>query len=235
MGLLIVLGASFVLGPASLAERLRLITAGVCALQSSHMIHLGTTPLPFCARNTGIFVGLAVGYVALFGRGDAFRWPSPRIALGMAGLLTLMGLDGLNALLSDLALPHPYPPDNLLRLATGLLAGAAMAVFVLPVTGFLLDLHSSGSAPRAMSSGLLPVALTVALAAMASGWPILWLPTALVSVASLVGTTALINLWALARLLHRSGHASLFLVGLLAAVAELLLLSLARLAVMPIA
>ena len=48
-----------------------------------------------------------------------------------------MGIDGFNSFLLDLGLPHLYQPNNLLRLATGLATGLALATLTLPAINHL--------------------------------------------------------------------------------------------------
>jgi hypothetical protein len=54
------------------------------------------------------------------------------MTLVLLGFVALMGVDGVNAFLYDLHLPHLYAPNLILRLGTGLLTGLAFAGFMVP-------------------------------------------------------------------------------------------------------
>ena len=118
----------------TLLERLRWLDSGVCAHLPTHLLYAGTEALPLCARDTGIYLGLCVSLASLVlsGRGKAQRYPSRWLRLFLAGGVLALAIDGCNSLALDLHLPHLYTPNNLLRLGTGLLAGLAIAMFLLP-------------------------------------------------------------------------------------------------------
>jgi hypothetical protein len=112
---------------------------------------------------TGIYGGFlfASGYLAVRDRYRAWRLPPPA-TLAMLGLFVgALAFDGFNSLLLDLALPHPYPPDNRIRLATGLLTGIALAVILcyLLATTLWRDAYWQ----RAVVSGPRELAMMVAL------------------------------------------------------------------------
>jgi uncharacterized membrane protein len=71
--------------------------------------------MPFCSRDLGIFIGLVAGMALAFSGRLKVGW---KIALL---LLVPMGLDGGAQLISS------YGSNNLLRLATGILAGIGLA------------------------------------------------------------------------------------------------------------
>lgn len=97
----------------------------------------GARPMPLCARCTGIYIGVMVGFLApalLLRAGRAGRlpgWP----ALAMLGLFTLvMVVDGLNSFLNLFPAGAPlYQPFNGLRLVTGSLHGLTMASLIYPI------------------------------------------------------------------------------------------------------
>ncbi len=122
--------ALFLAAPWPFAHKAHAALHGLCAQRPSHSLFLGGEALPFDARMTGIYGGflVATAYLAARRRFRSFRMP-PRGVLVTLGLYVVaMAIDGGNALLVDLGLPHPYAPDNRLRLATGLLTGTALAV-----------------------------------------------------------------------------------------------------------
>ena len=89
-----------------------------CHQISDRSYYLNGNQMPFCARDLGLFIGLAAGFgVALFYR---VRMNPLYFLLG----LIPMGIDGgLQAFTS-------YESNNPLRLATGIIAGAALAVLI---------------------------------------------------------------------------------------------------------
>lgn len=135
--LIIGMGA-FILAPWSLEEKIWAIAYGICPQRASHSFFLGGAQLPLEARMTGIFGGflITIGYLFLLGRARASRLPQARILIALVGFIALVGLDGGNASLYDFGLPYVYPPQNWLRLATGLLSGVAMAVVTWAVFSF---------------------------------------------------------------------------------------------------
>ncbi len=195
---------------ATLLERLRALDGGICAQVPSHSFFPGGERLPLCSRNTGIYTGFALTVTLLFvtGRTRVMRLPglSVLIALGIA--VVAMGIDGFNSLFLDLHLPHLYQPNNLLRLATGLGMGTAMAGIVVPVVSGLLwrdeDLRSSFDSLGQLAL-MLPI-LSVAFGAIAAQAGFLLYPVALLSSAGLVTALTLVNLVFVLGLTNRIGH-----------------------------
>jgi len=179
-------------------ERLRALDGGICAQVPSHSFFPGGQQLPLCSRNTGIYLGFALTFLTLLaaGRLRAARMPG----YGAIAVLTLavlaLAVDGFNSLFLDLHLPHLYQPHNLLRLATGLGTGTAMAAFLIPAANSLIwqvnDKRSSFASLRALA-WMLPV---LALGFLAVGSQTSWLlyPIAILSSAGLVTALSLVNL-----------------------------------------
>src|SRR5579859_2317494 len=140
-GALVILAAVMVFWPgATLLDRLRALDGGICAQLPTHSLYPGGQRLPLCSRNTGIYLGYMIAFIMLFltGRGRAAQFPRWPMALVMLACIAALGIDGFNSLFLDMRLPHLYQPHNLLRLTTGLLTGASMACFLLPVTNAVL-------------------------------------------------------------------------------------------------
>jgi len=79
---------------------------------------LNDNEMPFCARDFGLFIGLAGAFgLVVFYR---FRMNPVLFVLGLVPL----GLDGGIQLVTD------YESNNPLRLATGIIAGAALALII---------------------------------------------------------------------------------------------------------
>ena len=118
----------FVAAPWPLAEKAHAVLHGICAQTPSHTLLLGGQPLPFDARMTGIYSGLAV-VMLVAGLRTRFRAsgiPAWTLVGVLALLVAAMAVDGFNSLFLDLGLWHPYQPQNWLRLVTGAGAGVAL-------------------------------------------------------------------------------------------------------------
>jgi uncharacterized membrane protein len=235
----VALAAAFLVAPWTLAHKAHAVLHGLCAQRPSHTLWLGDQLLPFDARMTGIYGGFAVATVYLLARGRfrAVRLPM-RPALVVLGLfVAAMGIDGFNALLDDLGSPI-YLPDNRLRLATGLLAGVALAV----VLCFLVatTLWRSGDWAAAPVGGVGEAMGLAALGApfaalVLSGWGWLYAPISLLLVGSAVTAVAMLTT---ATILLATGRDRQFrgiadaqpmaAVGLLVAVAFVLLVAAGR-------
>src|SRR5581483_9007730 len=104
LGGLVLALVGFLLLPGSFASKLLTLVAGVCAQRPAHSYFMGGGLLP----------------------------PPPLQAL-LLGFVALMAVDGTNALFYDTGWPSLYPPNNAVRLATGLLCGLALALLAVPV------------------------------------------------------------------------------------------------------
>ncbi|GAC1426322.1 MAG: DUF2085 domain-containing protein [Ktedonobacteraceae bacterium] len=120
---------------ASLLNRMSWLDSGICAQFASHSFYPGGERLPLCARNTGIYLGFLVTLTTLYGkgRGRAQHLPPWPLVVLLLGGVTTLAIDGINSFLLDLHMQHLYQPNNLLRLATGLVTGLAMALLLLPM------------------------------------------------------------------------------------------------------
>lgn len=198
-GALITLAAVMVFWPgATLLDRLRALDGGICAQLPTHSFYPGGQRLPLCARNTGIYLGYIIAFVALSltRRARAAQFPRWPMALVMLACITALGIDGFNSLFLDLHLPHLYQPHNLIRLTTGLLTGASMACFLLPVTNSVL--WKQMSEQRSVDSWwqllqLLPI-LALAFLAVGTQAAIFLYPVAILSSLGVITALCLINL-----------------------------------------
>lgn len=198
-GALIILAAVMVFWPgATLLDRLRALDGGICAQLPTHSFYPGGQRLPLCARNTGIYLGYTIAFAALFlnRRGRATQFPRWPMALVMLLCIAALGIDGFNSLFLDLRLPHLYQPHNLVRLTTGLLTGASMACFLVPVTNSVLwkqmgDQRSVDSWWQLVQ--LLPI-LALAFLAVGTQAAIFLYPVAILSSLGVMIALCLINL-----------------------------------------
>lgn len=182
-------------------ERLRALDGGICAQAPSHSFFPAGQQLPLCARNTGIYLGFAgtLAVIMTSGRLRASQLPPLPILAVLGGAVALLALDGFNSFFLDLRLPHLYQPHNLLRLATGLGTGTAMAALVVPVTNGLLwrtdDPRRSFGSWRELA--VMPPVLLLAFLGVASttgplGAPLLY-PIAIVSTCGLILALSSVN------------------------------------------
>lgn len=183
---------------ATLLERLRWLDSGICAQLPTHSLYPGGERLPLCSRNTGIYLGFIVTLIIIYarGRGKARVLPAKALVITLAGGIFLLAIDGSNSFLVDVGLPHLYQPHNLLRLATGLLAGFAMGIFVLPVINDLI--WRSSNEQRSLPSWkaliwFLPVLLLCFMAAASQSQLVLY-PLAILSSLGLLCAVGSVNL-----------------------------------------
>jgi len=131
---------AFLAAPWSLEHKAHAALHGLCAQTPSHTFLMGGRPLPFDSRMTGIYGGFAIGFacLALIGRHRSARLPSFSLMALLAAFVGVMAVDGFNSLFLDLGRPHPYQPDNRLRLLTGIGTGISLAVILCYLMGVTL-------------------------------------------------------------------------------------------------
>ncbi len=139
---------------------------GLCHQLPERSFFGGAHQVPVCARDTGIYLGFVVSFaiVTLFARGrrpvmSPAKW---LIAVGVL-LIAAMGVDGLTSYAGL------RTTTNELRLATGIGAGYAIALFIVPMLNSELWRFPGGRS-RPLEE---PVAVGVWLGSM----PVLWAVT----------------------------------------------------------
>jgi uncharacterized membrane protein len=122
--------------PPGLGGKARAVGYAICHQIEVRTFVAGDVVMPLCARCTGTYLGVIVGFLgpALMRRGRAARMPSR----GVTTVLLLFSLawlvDGGNSYLHLFPnAPGIYEPHNALRLLTGSLQGLTMASFIYPV------------------------------------------------------------------------------------------------------
>ncbi len=178
---------------------LRLLQSGIDVHpDTTHSFFLDGHQSVVCARNTGLYCGafLTVAWAWVSGRGRGDGFPPLRVGLALALMVGVMVADGLDSFVADLGYTPAYEPNNLVRLATGLLAGAAVAAYVLPAINSLLWRRPD---PRPLLPGYR--ALAVLLACLAPLWGVVALglgpaalPVAVLTTASALWLLATANL-----------------------------------------
>ncbi|MCZ7543804.1 MAG: DUF2085 domain-containing protein [Anaerolineae bacterium] len=123
--------------PAGLDGKATAVGFAICHQIPARSFAVNGAPLPLCARCTGTYLGVVVGFLApavILRRGRAGRMPHWSALAALVLFTVVMAVDGLN---SYLALfpggPPLYAPHNELRLLTGSLHGLTMASVIYPV------------------------------------------------------------------------------------------------------
>ena len=166
---------------------------GLCHQLPARSFFAGAHQVPVCARDTGIYLGFAISFalIAWIDRGRRRSglpgWP----VLVLAGLfVAVMAWDGFTSY-AGLRVT-----DNVLRLATGLLAGWALPVVVHPmVTGSLWRKSSperSMSGPHDVWLWVLPIPVVFAVVYWVMPAFGVWYP--LLVVAAVMATFVSVNM-----------------------------------------
>ncbi len=198
--LLLALLATLVFLPeTTLLAGLRWLDSGICAQLATHSFFPGGQQLPLCARNTGIYLGFLATLVTLYatGRGRAQQLPPWPIFILLVCGIAFLAIDGFNSFLLDLGQPHLYQPQNLLRLASGLMTGLAMGALILPILNRLLwcayDEQRTVPNWQTLLLLFLPI-LIICFFAVASQSSLVLYPVALLSTLGLVTALGSVNL-----------------------------------------
>lgn len=142
----------------------------VCHQIPERSFHYGSRILALCARDTGIYMGLLVGFIFLtiFNRKREHGFPPWwAILVGVCGI-GLMGLDGLTSYGGF------RTTTNEIRLITGALAGTALPLVLVPM--FNYQAWKEGSEARVIKDGwhflayLITVPVTVLLFQYRPAW-----------------------------------------------------------------
>lgn len=107
----------------------------ICHQMPERTISVSGIPLPVCARDTGIYLGIFAGtvFAVVTGRMKADKQPSVLLSAVLCMLMIPMMFDGIG---SYLGLLHT---DNTVRLFTGALFGLSLQFFLLPAANFKID------------------------------------------------------------------------------------------------
>ena len=201
--------------PLALLEKADLIGYAICHQIPDRSLHLGGCQAPLCARCTGTYLGVAIGFatIALLRRWRAGEMLSTRMIVVMVSFIAIMGIDGLNSYLSLFGtMPTLYAPQNWLRAATGSLNGIALSMIVWPVFNLTLWRHPQPVRPLQNARELLGVlvadALIIAVVSSEPAW--LRYPVALLGVAGVLWMLTLVNSMILLILTRRESQAEIW-------------------------
>ena len=171
--------------------------------------------LPLCARCTGTFIGVLIGFLGpglLFGRRRAAMFPPVWIMAIMICFSAIWAFDGLNSytFLLGPQVPHLYVPSNPLRLTTGIGQGITMGSLLLPVLNSII--WADARAERTIQNGWQLLALLgiggVVIAMTLSGLAVFLYPLAVLSALGVVTILSAINTVVAATLLRRENSAA---------------------------
>lgn len=129
----LVVGLWLALTPSGLLGKADAVAYAVCHRIDARSFHIGERALPLCARCTGMHLGALVSTLFFLarGRGKAGMYPSRAMAVTLGLFALVWAFDGVNSYLTLFpGGPHLYEPNNLLRLATGLLLGVGLGTIV---------------------------------------------------------------------------------------------------------
>jgi uncharacterized membrane protein len=198
----------FLIAPGTVASKAHVALHGLCAQRPSHSLQIGGTTLPMDARMTGIYLGAAATFVWLMAarRLRAARTPSLPVVVVLASFVVALAVDGFNALFVDLRFPSFYAPSNLIRMATGVLAGIALGLMLGHL--FANSVWAYGDQERAVVMKpvelLAPIGVSAAIALLAlADLPVLYAPFAVGLVIAAVGVVWLLGIVLLAVLSDR--------------------------------
>ncbi|NPV07815.1 MAG: DUF2085 domain-containing protein [Anaerolineae bacterium] len=152
------------LPPHSIGEKAALIGYGLCHQEAERSYFVGGRQLPLCARDTGTYLGAlaTLACVAATRRRRGTELPPTALLVAYALGFVFFVVDGVNSYAGPLPLlPRLYPPDNRLRLLSGMLMGSGIAAILVPLFNYTVWM----TAPRVRAlSGPALAALPLALA-----------------------------------------------------------------------
>jgi uncharacterized membrane protein len=200
--------SAFVVAPGNVASKTHMALHGLCSQRPSHSLQIGGSTLPMDARMTGIYIGAAVTVIWLIAarRLRSTRVPNLPVVALLAIFVIALTVDGFNALLIDLRFPILYEPSNVLRLATGVLAGTSLGVALGHL--FASSIWVRGDRGRAVVTGpvelLAPIGVSAAIARLAlMDLPMLYAPFAVGLLVAAIGVFWLLGIIVLALLSDR--------------------------------
>lgn len=169
-----------------------LIGFAVCHQLPERSIHFGGRVLPVCARETGIYLGFLFSFVFLtiVNRKREHGFPPLYVLIFALIGITLMAVDGFTSYAGLRS------TTNAIRLFTGILAGSALPLVLLPI--FNYQAWSESSPERIIRSGYHFVAFAASLFALfllvESRFIVLYLPLSLVITFTIIFAFFFINL-----------------------------------------
>ncbi len=226
--------------PLGLLDKADRAAFAVCHRIPERTFTVAGRPLPLCARCSGTYLGVLAGLamLALRGRGRASMLPVSKYLVVFGIFLAAWAVDGSNSFLTFFpGVPHLYEPHNLLRLATGILEGLAIAALALPALNQSLwaELPPMPSADSWQDIAWMLVGGALIAGLVSSELPSLLYPLALLSGLAVVLLLGVVNTIFVLLILRLDGQMTAWrqaalplLLGLTLAIIELAFVSLAR-------
>jgi len=209
----IVIASFFLFPPVTILNKTHLIGYAICHQIPHRTFHINGTPLPLCARCTGIYLGALMGLTGLMlmKRYRSTELPPTLILLTLVAFIAIMGFDGVNSYLTFFPqVPHLYEPHNWLRLTTGTLNGLSMSVIVFPVINASLWHPSLVKARPVLGSfkELLPFLIGAVGIILIVLWqqPLLLYPLSILSTLGVMLMLGLVNTGLILILIRREGY-----------------------------
>lgn len=211
----LVIASFFLFPPVTVLDKTGMIGYAVCHQAPERTFQAGGTPLPLCARCTGIYLGVVIGLggMVTLRRQYALDLPPLWILLLLLTFILLMLFDGLNSLLVSIPwLPPLYPPQNWLRLVTGTFYGIAISTIAYPVFSVSLW-HVSRQRNEAVIENaveLMGFLLVGGLAVLLVLWqnPLLLVPLAILSTVGVLAVLGMIGTVMVLVITRREANAS---------------------------
>jgi uncharacterized membrane protein len=210
---ILIIAVFFLFPPVTVLDKSHMIGYAICHQIPARTIHIDGTPLPLCARCTGIYLGALMGLtgLTLLKRYRFSELPPTRLLLVLVAFIAIMGFDGINSYFALLRLPHLYEPQNWLRVTTGTFNGLAMSVIVFPVLGGSLW-HASLTKRKPILNSfkeLAPFLAGAGLLILIVLWqqPFLLYPLSILSTLGVVLMLGMVNTGLVVILTRREGYA----------------------------
>jgi uncharacterized membrane protein len=186
----VLVGGWLLYTPSGVMGKADAIGYAVCHQIDVRSFHIGSRPLPLCARCSGMFLGALVGLMAQFvlskRRGGL---PSIPVSVGLGVLFLGFAFDGVNSFfqLTPLDL-SAYEPQNWLRLLTGTGMGLVIAAAIFPTFNqtVWLDYPTERALPGLKHFGILLIAGLGMVGLVLTENPLILYPLALMSAATVV-------------------------------------------------
>jgi uncharacterized membrane protein len=156
--------------PSGIFGKTDAVAYAVCHRIASHTYHMGDRPMPLCARDTGMHLGILISLLFHLKWGKQAGFPARKIQIVLGIFFLAFAIDGINStlpMLNFIKMDQWYPPLNWLRLATGAGLGIAMGSVLMPVINESLWVNVSQESALSTWSRFGQIVLVTAIAGFA--------------------------------------------------------------------
>ncbi len=182
--------------PAGLFGKADAVGYAFCHRIDTHSFHAGTQQLPFCARDTGMYNGAALGLITILavGRKRYSGLPTRTVLVAFGLFVAYIAVDGVNSLANDIPqLPAQYIPNNWLRLTSGTGMGLVMIGMIYPIfAGTFWSVPIDRPIFRLKELGVLLAIMTVFVVLIVSNQPLVLQAFGLLSAAGVLAILIMI-------------------------------------------